>query len=74
MSGKIRKLDAESIEGISIENVLTGECSILTLYHICICFFPPQDRAKDRLSLLHTDAFRGTIREQFGYLYADIVW
>ena len=27
-----------------------------------------------RLSLLHTDAYRGTIRKQFGYRYAITVW
>jgi hypothetical protein len=27
---------------------------------------PPQDRATGRLSLLHTDAYRGTLRVQFG--------
>jgi hypothetical protein len=32
--------------------------------------FSPLDRFADRLSLLHTDAYRGTIREQFGYRYA----
>ncbi len=32
---------------------------------------PPQDRAADRLSLLHT---AGTIRVQFGYRYARTVW
>ena len=36
--------------------------------------YPPQDRATDRLSLLHTDAYRGTIREQFGNRYSDTVW
>ncbi len=33
--------------------------------------FPRQDRAMDRLSLLHT---AGTIREQFGNRYARTVW
>ncbi len=36
--------------------------------------FPPSDRATDHISLLHTDAYRGTIREQFGYRYARTVW
>jgi hypothetical protein len=33
--------------------------------------YPPQDRATGRLSMLHTDAYRGTDREQFGYRYAE---
>jgi len=28
----------------------------------------------DRLSSLHTDAYRGTIREQFGYRYAETAY
>ena len=35
---------------------------------------PPLDRFADRLSLLHTNAYRGTIREQFGNRYASTVW
>ena len=34
-------------------------------------YFYPQNRATDRLSLLHT---AGTIREQFGNRYASTVW
>jgi hypothetical protein len=32
------------------------------------------DKVAGRLSLLHTDAYRGTTREQFGYRYAGTVW
>lgn len=37
----------------------------------CLLLSPPQDRATDRHSLLHT---AGTIREQFGNRYASTVW
>jgi hypothetical protein len=36
--------------------------------------FTSMDRATDRLSLLHTDAYRGTLRVHFGNRYASIVW
>jgi hypothetical protein len=40
INGNSRMLDAEKIKDISTENDFVGVHSILTIYHIYICFSP----------------------------------
>jgi hypothetical protein len=41
-----------------------------TEYHTSIHASPHLDRILDHLSWLHTDAYKGTMRQQFGDRYA----
>ena len=56
-----------------LEFKFLGEGADLLTYWLTI-LFSPFGQVCGSPSLLHTDAYRGTIWEQFGYRYARTVW